>query len=132
MEKGLTRIVFVHLIRYFSLLSQGMVVSVIFIIATLIVYGCIPKLRNLNGKCLMNYLSVLAIGYTCMAWIQINGTAYVETLVCFSVGYLVYFTFVSAFAWLNVINFDFWLNSKMMLMKTARNNSNHMNPLLVW
>lgn len=109
-----------------------MLISVVFIIATLIVYGCIPKLRNLNGKCLMNYLTTLAIGYTLMAWIQIYSMYYVETLLCYSIGYTVYFTFCSAFSWLTVINFDFWLNSKLMAMKTAHENSDHMNSLLVW
>lgn len=113
---------------YFEL---GMVLSVIFIIATLTVYGCIPKLRNLNGRCLMRYLTVLAIGFTLIACVQINGWHRIHPVLCQTIGYLTYFTFVSAFSWLNVINFDLWLNSKMIVLKTGQNEQT-MNPFLNW
>lgn len=108
-----------------------MAISVVFIIATLFVYGCIPKLRNLNGRCLVHYLSVLAIGYTSIAWVQIYVKDFVDPLICHAVGYIIYFTFMSAFFWLSVINFDFWLNAKLMVLKMAPNQC-RMSPLLVW
>lgn len=115
---------------YFFLIL-GMFTSVIFIIATLIVYGCIPKLHNLNGICLMNYLTVLAIGYAFMAWSQFSSVHSFEATCLFS-GYIMFFTFVSAFSWLNVINFDFWLNSKLMIMKTVHNSTDRMDSLMIW
>lgn len=119
-------------LHWLFFLCLGMLISVVFIIATLIVYGWIPKLRNLNGKCLMNYLTMLAIGYALMAWTQTNSLYKDQALLCFSIGYTVYFTFCSAFSWLTVINYDFWLNSKQMAMKTAQENSDYMSPMMIW
>lgn len=94
-----------------------MLISVVFIIGTLIVYGCIPKLRNLNGKCLMNYLTVLAIGYTLMAWNQTNPMYRDQMLLCFSIGYILYFTFCSAFSWLTGNKFLTYFYRKFLLIK---------------
>lgn len=89
---------------------EGMLMSVFFLIITLIIYGCIPTLQNLNGKCLLCYLATLAFGYTLLSGVQLNSSNYMQPLLCDSVGYLVYFTLFSAFLWLSVINFDLWLN----------------------
>lgn len=88
----------------------GMLFSVSFIIVTLIIIGCIPKLQTLNGKCLICYLATLALGYTFLSGVQLSGTHFNQPLLCDSVGYLIYFTLLSAFLWLSVINFDLWLN----------------------
>lgn len=87
-----------------------MLLSVMFIIVTLLVYGCIPKLRSLYGKCLLCYLIQLAIAYTFVSALQLNGYNYIQKWLCYSIAYVVYFAFLSAFLWLNVLNFDFWLN----------------------
>lgn len=98
-----------HSIRY-TILPICMLMSVFFLIVTLIIYGCIPKLLDLNGKCLLCYLATLAFGYTLLSGVQLNSSNYMQPLLCDSVGYLVYFTLFSAFLWLSVINFDLWLN----------------------
>ncbi|XP_031622142.1 G-protein coupled receptor Mth2-like [Contarinia nasturtii] len=94
----------------YTILPYGMLLSVPFILATILVYICLPELRNLHGKCLLCYLIGLIIGYTAMALVQLNGMNYVEPLICKSVGYLIYFSFLSAFLWLSVISFDLWWN----------------------
>lgn len=117
--------------KYFTLflLISGMILSVICIVATLFVYGCITKLRNLNGQCLMCYLFVLAIGFALIAWVQINDSG-PDQLLCPYIGYIVYFAFISAFSWLSVINFDMWLNSKIIVLRTGQNV--RLNFLLNW
>lgn len=87
-----------------------MLLSVPFIVATFLVYICLPELCNLHGKCLLCYLFGLAIGYTAMAIVQLNGSNYVDPIPCRIVGYLIYFAFLSAFLWLSVISFDLWFN----------------------
>lgn len=93
-----------------------MLMSVFFLLITLIIYGCIPTLQNLNGKCLLCYLATLAFGYTLLSGVQLNSSNYMQPLLCDSVGYLVYFTLFSAFLWLSVINFDLWLNFQCVLV----------------
>lgn len=87
----------------------GMLISVLFIIATLFVYGCIPKLRNLRGKCVICFLATLAIAYILLSYVQLNGSNHIAYPICFSLAHLIYLSFLSAFAWSNVINFDLWL-----------------------
>lgn len=95
----------------------GMLMSVFFLIITLIIYGCIPALQNLNSKCLLCYLATLAFGYTLLSGVQLNSSNYLQPLLCDSVGYLVYFTLFSAFLWLSVINFDLWLNFQYVFLR---------------
>lgn len=88
----------------------GMLLSVPFIIATFFVYLCIPELCNLHRKCLLCYLIVLAVGYVTMAFVQLNGNNYMEPIPCKSIGYVMYFSFLSAFLWLSVISFNLWFD----------------------
>lgn len=79
----------------------------------------------------MRYLSVLAIGFVLIAWVQISewGT---EHPLCPFIGYVVYFSFICAFSWLSVINFDMWLNSKTIVLRTGQNDQSQLNSLLIW
>lgn len=93
-------------IRY-TILPICMLISVFFIVATLLVYAFVPKLRNLNGKCLICYLAALAIGYSILSWLQII-EEYIVSPVCTLAANVVYFALIAAFLWLNVLNFDQW------------------------
>lgn len=88
----------------------GMLISVVFIIATLVVYGFIPEIRHLNEKCLMCYLVVLAMAFILLSFSQLNNMELLHPTLCLFVGYTLHFSFLSAFSWLNVINFDLWLS----------------------
>lgn len=90
-------------IRY-TILPICMLISVVFIVATLLVYAFVPKLRNLNGKCLICYLAALAVGYSIISWLQVTQESVGP--VCTSVGLVAYFALIAAFLWLNVLNFD--------------------------
>lgn len=90
----------------FTILPICMLISVIFIAATLLVYAFVPKLRNLNGKCLICYLVALAVGYSILAWLQFIGEVYGP--VCTTLALFSYFTLIASFLWLNVLNFDNW------------------------
>lgn len=88
----------------------GMVVSVLFILATIVVYILLPELHNLHGSCLVCHLAGLVIAYTLTAWVKFNGWDYVDSGVCSLRGHLMYFTLLSAFLWSNVISYDLWRN----------------------
>ncbi|CAH2095972.1 unnamed protein product [Euphydryas editha] len=51
--------------------STCMIISCLFIIATVAVYGWLPELRNLHGCVLMAYLLCLFVGFVGMATMQI-------------------------------------------------------------
>lgn len=101
-----------------------MVLSVVFILLTLLVYAVVPKLRNLNGKCLMCYLAALSIGFILTAWMKLSGWHHVHPAVCYFIAYLMYFSLISAFSWLNVLNFDLWLSFQLIF---SYNNRYFMN-----
>lgn len=93
---------------FHRIIPSGMLLSVPFIVATILVYLCIPELRNVHGKCLVCYLTGLAIGYSVLACVQLNGNEPVPELLCKSAGYIIYFAFSAAFLWLSAISFDLW------------------------
>lgn len=92
-----------------------MLFSVPFLVATFLVYAILPELRNVHGKSLMCYLFGLAVGYSVLSGIQLNGNEFVEPTLCRVLGYIIYMSFMSAFFWLSVISFDLWWNFRYVL-----------------
>lgn len=92
----------------FDATFAGMLLSLPFIFVTILVYVCIPELRNVHGRCLVCYLTGLAIGYSVLACVQLNGNEHVPETLCKSAGYIIYFAFSAAFLWLSAISFDLW------------------------
>uniref|UniRef100_A0A182S9T6 G-protein coupled receptors family 2 profile 2 domain-containing protein n=1 Tax=Anopheles maculatus TaxID=74869 RepID=A0A182S9T6_9DIPT len=88
--------------------SLGMIISIPFLVATLIVYALIPDLRNIPGKSLMCYVFALTVSY--VALILIKRSVFDNSPDwCTTIGYLYYFSVMSSFFWLNVMAFDiFW------------------------
>lgn len=84
-----------------------MLISIPFLIITLLVYGCIKELRNLHGKCLMSYVWSLTILYLSLFIIRTEAAVKVEW-VCQSVGYFAFVAVLMSFLWLNVMCFDIW------------------------
>lgn len=56
----------------FILYSTFMIVSIPFMLATVMVYGVISELRNLHGKCLMSHSVILCVTYVCLVIIQLG------------------------------------------------------------
>ncbi|XP_076667866.1 G-protein coupled receptor Mth2 isoform X2 [Andrena cerasifolii] len=88
-------------------------VSCVFLLLTLLVYICLPALQNLHGKTLMCHSASLLLAYTCLAivpWVTPKrGTDdNYATNLCATLAYMMYFAFLSAFSWLNVMCFDIW------------------------
>ncbi|XP_050675575.1 probable G-protein coupled receptor Mth-like 3 isoform X2 [Leptidea sinapis] len=73
---------------------------------TLIIYIIFPELRNLHGRNLVCHVSMMLLAYSCLARVQ--HSAVLNGLLCTVLGYGIYFGFVAAFAWLNVMCFDIW------------------------
>lgn len=59
---------FQHLIKLFFI--AGMLISCVFILATVGVYLWLPELRNLHGRVLITYLLCLFVGFLVLAIMQ--------------------------------------------------------------
>ncbi|XP_076225665.1 G-protein coupled receptor Mth2 isoform X2 [Nomia melanderi] len=89
-------------------LSIGMIVSAPFLLATLLVYTVIPELRNLHGLTLRGYVSCLFIGYTLIPLAHIAPEVWITDPVCVAFAFIIHFSFLASFFWLNVMCFDIW------------------------
>ncbi|XP_044585426.1 G-protein coupled receptor Mth2-like isoform X2 [Cotesia glomerata] len=85
----------------------GMIASVPFFLATLAVYMIIPQLRNLHGWVLINYITCLFIAYLVLS-ITILCSYYIGDNLCTAVAFVIHFSFLASFFWLNVMCFDIW------------------------
>ncbi|CAK1549824.1 unnamed protein product [Leptosia nina] len=81
-------------------------ISSVCLALTVIVYCALPELRNLNGRNLICHVSTMLLAFSCLARVQ--HSAVTDTQICTLLGYGIYFGFVGAFAWLNVMCFDIW------------------------
>ncbi|XP_053978073.1 G-protein coupled receptor Mth2-like isoform X1 [Hylaeus volcanicus] len=89
------------------------IVSCVFLLLTLLVYICLPTLQNLHGKTLMCHSASLLMSYICLAimpWVTPfrSPENSIATTYCAALGYLMFFFFLSAFSWLNIMCFDIW------------------------
>jgi hypothetical protein len=60
-------------IRYI-LCALGLITSSLFLLATFLVYACLPSLQNLHGKTLMCHVVSLFAAYVCLSVAQLGGT----------------------------------------------------------
>ncbi|XP_055527182.1 G-protein coupled receptor Mth2-like [Wyeomyia smithii] len=84
---------------------SGIALSIPFLVATLLIYVCIPELRNIHGKSLICYILALTVTYIVLLFINFHSTM----IPCSVLGYMLYFSVLESFFWLNVMCFDiFW------------------------
>ncbi|XP_050546922.1 G-protein coupled receptor Mth2-like isoform X2 [Daktulosphaira vitifoliae] len=89
-----------------TLYSAVMILSVPFLMATFLVYACFWQLRNLHGKSLMCHVLSLTIAYLSLTYNQINNPS--SDILCVSSAYVIQFSFMASFFWLNIMCFDLW------------------------
>jgi hypothetical protein len=107
-----------------------MLISIPFLIITFLVYALIPELRNLHGKCLMCYTVSLTILYAVLSLIQMDKEHLIlQTFPCIASGYLLYFSVLLTFFWMNAMCYDIWkisrwvnLNLLLKIIKTFERN----------
>ncbi|XP_050092906.1 G-protein coupled receptor Mth2-like isoform X2 [Anopheles aquasalis] len=73
------------------------------LVATFVVYAILPEL--MDGKSVMCYVACLTVSYLFLAMEQLNAFGYKSHLYTIS-AYILYFTLLASFFWLNVI---YWL-----------------------
>lgn len=93
--------------NHYLLSSTCMLISCFFIVLTVAVYACLP--RNLHAMVLMAYLLSFLVGFIFMATMQILLLKDMIPLeLCFAFTFIIYYSLLSAFFWLNIMCFDIW------------------------
>ncbi|XP_024940968.1 probable G-protein coupled receptor Mth-like 3 [Cephus cinctus] len=85
----------------------GMIVSIIFLLATFLVYALIAELRNIHGKTLMCYVGCLLMAYNMLVPIKFD-KGHMQQWLCNTLAFIMHFSFLSSFFWLNIMCFDIW------------------------
>ncbi|RLU16797.1 hypothetical protein DMN91_010865 [Ooceraea biroi] len=86
----------------------GLIVSLPFLLATFVVYSVLPELRNMHGYTLRGYVSSLFVAYMILAVLQLTPSDKISKSVCIALAFVIHFSFLASFFWLNVMCFDIW------------------------
>ncbi|XP_049858422.1 G-protein coupled receptor Mth2-like isoform X4 [Schistocerca gregaria] len=107
-------------VAMFVVTSICMVVSCAFLAATFFAYASCRLRASLHGKALMSHVAALFFGYATIA--LLNMAPGLWGTICFVVPFIIYFSFLASFFWLNVMCFDiFWTFSGFRSLRgTAR------------
>ncbi|XP_014609834.1 PREDICTED: G-protein coupled receptor Mth2-like [Polistes canadensis] len=84
-------------------------ISAIFLILTLIIYLILPELREIQDKAMMGAISSLATSYIILCIQYVRNSEYNEdTTLCVTLAFFLYYAFMIAFFWLNIVAFNIW------------------------
>ncbi|XP_076169621.1 uncharacterized protein LOC143147843 isoform X2 [Ptiloglossa arizonensis] len=87
----------------------GLIVSAPCLFATFLVYTLIPELNNMHGRTLRGYVASLFIAYVNLAIAQIiPDQQNIPNFLCIIFAFVIHFSFLASFFWLNVMCFDIW------------------------
>ncbi|CAH0690147.1 unnamed protein product [Spodoptera exigua] len=93
-----------------KILGYTMIVSVIFLVMTILVYSFLPELRDVQGKSIINFCTSLAIGLGVLVIMKLM--VYNDMGWCAVRGFLAYFFLIAAFFWSNAISIQVLLNTR--------------------
>ncbi|XP_017794200.1 PREDICTED: G-protein coupled receptor Mth2-like [Habropoda laboriosa] len=86
----------------------GLIVSVPFLFVTFLVYTLLPELKNMHGRTLRGYIGSLLVAYVVLAVVQISPQEQISDPLCIAFAFVIHFSFLASFFWLNVMCFDIW------------------------
>ncbi|KAK3878107.1 hypothetical protein Pcinc_017233 [Petrolisthes cinctipes] len=89
------------------LIPAGLVVSCVFLGATLLCHLCVAPLRDIHGLCLAAYVAALLVADATLFLTQAL-SGYFAPAPCVAVAVILHVAFLSTFFWLNVICYDVW------------------------
>ncbi|OAD60406.1 G-protein coupled receptor Mth2, partial [Eufriesea mexicana] len=84
------------------------IISAIFLIVTLAVYALLPELREVQDKAMMAVVTSLAVSYIILSIQNLRSQEEGDYTICISLGFILYFGFMSVFFWLNIVSFNIW------------------------
>lgn len=83
-------------------------ISAIFLLITLTVYLILPELREIQDKAMMSAVTALAVSYIILCIQNMKEYGNDEMVLCVVLAFVLYYAFLSAFCWLNVVAFNIW------------------------
>ncbi|XP_050447943.1 G-protein coupled receptor Mth2-like isoform X3 [Cataglyphis hispanica] len=86
----------------------GLIISLPFLLVTFVVYSILPELMNMHGYTLRGYVGSLFIAYTVLVVLQLTKSDAIAYSVCIILAFVIQFSFLASFFWLNVMCFDIW------------------------
>ncbi|KAK0098992.1 hypothetical protein PV326_010968 [Microctonus aethiopoides] len=86
----------------------GLLISVPFLILTIMAYFITPKLMDVHGKALCYYCGCLTIAFTTLSIAQL-ASSHLSHQSCLSIAFIVQFSFIACFFWLNVMCIETYL-----------------------
>ncbi|XP_011634433.1 probable G-protein coupled receptor Mth-like 3 isoform X2 [Pogonomyrmex barbatus] len=99
--------------HYVSVTLQ--IIRYIFLLMTLLIYACLPSLKNLHGKTLICHISSLLLAFSCalidnlsLNYMSIQSINLQIKIMLKVTGFTLLFASLSAFTWQNVMCFDIW------------------------
>lgn len=84
------------------------IISAIFLIATLAAYVLLPELREVQDQVMMAVVTSLAVSYIVLSIQKLRPQEDDDYTICISLGFMLYFGFMSVFFWLNIVSFNIW------------------------
>ncbi|XP_041969757.1 probable G-protein coupled receptor Mth-like 1 [Aricia agestis] len=84
-------------------------VSVAFLVPTVLVYGLLPEMRDTQGKSITNFCANLALALLTMGIIKVQ-ESYASFTACAIGAFFAYFFFLTTFFWMNAIAIQILLN----------------------
>lgn len=90
-----------------TIYACGLMISVPFLILTIMAYSITPKLRDVFGRALCRYCGCLAVAFITLAITQI-GSVRMSEQACISIAFVIQFSFVACFFWLNAMCIEIW------------------------
>nr|XP_033323120.1 G-protein coupled receptor Mth2-like isoform X1 [Megalopta genalis]XP_033323121.1 G-protein coupled receptor Mth2-like isoform X2 [Megalopta genalis]XP_033323122.1 G-protein coupled receptor Mth2-like isoform X2 [Megalopta genalis] len=91
----------------YTFYTCGLLISVPFLILTIAAYTITPQLRDVYGKALCRYCGCLALAFSTLAITQL-GSAHLSDQACTSIAFVIQFSFVACFFWLNAMCIEMW------------------------
>ncbi|XP_017891820.1 G-protein coupled receptor Mth2-like [Ceratina calcarata] len=90
-----------------TIYACSLLISVPFLILTIVAYSITPKLRNVYGKTLCCYCGCLTVGCTILAIAHL-GNRHLSDQACITLAYVTQLSFVACFFWLNAMCIEKW------------------------
>ncbi|XP_049788514.1 G-protein coupled receptor Mth2-like isoform X2 [Schistocerca nitens] len=92
-----------------------------FLLATAVTYAVLPQLWTLHGRTVASHASSMFVAYLLLSVTQILSDV-ISDSACVACAFIIYFSFLASFFWLNVMCFDiFWTFSGFRSLRgTAR------------
>ncbi|XP_076160348.1 G-protein coupled receptor Mth2 isoform X2 [Ptiloglossa arizonensis] len=87
--------------------ATGLLISVPFLILTIVAYSITPKLQDLLGRTLCHYCGCLALAFTALSIMQL-GSSHFSSQACTSIAFVIQFSFIACFFWLNAMCIEMW------------------------